>query len=396
MTVKPIAQPIFDPAGRAVIKTTNAVKVIQTEGMHDTAIITLRGESMAAPELAPGTPVQMQYGWQSIDLDTFYGYIDHVETHYDRTIPDSSTLEDVVCLGASYALKEPYIGGWTSVQASSLVKNIVNKYYLSSLIEDDDTVWPQLAAPGESAWVFLTQLATKVGYSLACNKTTMRFTSVDLSMRRYWSTMPIFRSRNTAPDYGQQTMSQFQAITGEALPLNGHTKAVRNVSGIDLTNGHIVNAHNLALGSAPLGSNVTLPFFTQQISDSVVSSQGHAQDVLAGIAQTNRFPYQATATLSGLTTVRQGVPVVISGIDSNNDGTWWVQEVVHKINFGSYAMDVSLGRDALGDNGLRPTQGVLVAYSPSNPFTYTIANAPPTKLINNRWRAAYSSNVDVC
>jgi hypothetical protein len=189
-------------------------------------------------------------------------------------------------------------------------------------------------------------------------------------------------------------MSQFQALTGEALNLNGNTKAVRHISGLDLSNGQIVSATNVALDRS-LGSTTTLPFFSQQISDSVVSSQHHAQGLLAGMVQNNRFPYQATATISGLTAVRQGVPIVISGIDSNNDGTWWVQEVVHKIKFGSYSMDVSLGRDATGDNGLRPTQGTLVAYTPSNPFAYTIANAPPTKLINNRWRAAYASNVSI-
>jgi hypothetical protein len=87
---------------------------------------------------------------------------------------------------------------------------------------------------------------------------------------------------------------------------------------------------------------------------------------------------------------------VISGIDTNHDGTWWVQEVTHKIAQSSYSMDVSLGRDAIGDDGTRPIQGSSVAFTPLNPFAYTIANAPPTILVNNRWRAAYASNVDVC
>jgi phage protein D len=389
------ATAIFDPAGRASQQIINQVKVMMTEDMHDTAIITLRGASASAPELQPGTPVQMQYGWLGADMDWFYGYIDHIEHHYDRTISDLSTLEDVVCLGASYSLKDPYIGGWTDVQASSLVALVAKKYYLSSVVETDDTIWPQLAAPGESAWCFLTDLATRTGYTLACNKTTIRFTSINVAVARYWQTMPVFNARKAANTYAQQGVSQFQSLTGEALGLNGHTKAIRSVNGIDLQTGQIIAAVNTSADPAPLGQKVNYPFFHQQVSDNVVTTQGHAKSVLEGMFQDNRFPYQATAILTGMTAVRQGVPIVLSGLDSNNDGMWWVQEVVHTINHASYSLHVSLGRDATGDNGLRPIQGTAVTYSATNPFAYTIANAPPTKLVNQRWRSSHASNVGI-
>jgi len=144
-----------------------------------------------------------------------------------------------------------------------------------------------------------------------------------------------------------------------------------------------------------MGYNSVYPFFGQQISDQVVTSQYHAQAILSGLTQKNRFHYQATATLSGLTTVRQGMPIVITGIDTNQDGMWWVQEVTHKIGSEGYSMDVCLGRDSLGDSGQRPVHGTAVAYTPKNPFAYAITNAPATRLLNRRWRAATQSNVDV-
>lgn len=393
--ISALARPTFDPAGRASIKRTNKVKIMQGEGMHDTAIITLRGADTSAPELQPGTPVQMQFGWSTVDVDWFYGYIDHTETRFDRQVPDQSQVQDVVCLGASYSLKEPFVGAWSPAQASSLVQQVANQNFLSTVIETDDTVWPQLSSPGDSAWTFLTQLAAKTGYSLACNKTVMRFVSTDLAMQRYWQTMPVFKSRKVAATWSQQTISQFQALTGESLALAGHTKRVRSISGLDLRTGQIVGAVNTSLDSSPLGQNPTFPFFAEQVSDTVVSSQGNAQATLAGMAQRNRWTYQATATISGFTSVRQGVPIVISGIDVNNDGTWWVQEAVHKIRAESYSIDVSLGRDATGDNGVRPVQSPAVAFSPSNPFVYTIASAPATILVNNRWRASHASNVAI-
>lgn len=395
MTITAVANVVFDPGGIAAKWVVQTVKILQSENLHDSAIVTLRGASTDAPGLQPGTPVQIQYGWASVDTDWFYGYIDHVETKYDRAVLDPMIYEDVVCLGASYSLKDPFVGAWTNVQASSLVKQIANQYFLSTAVQDDDTLWPQLASTGESAWCFLTEMAKRTGYSLACNKTMIRFVSVDLAMRGYWQTMPVFLTRNTAQSVIQQNVSQFKTLTGEALDLTGHTKSIRSINGLDLRTGQIIGAVNDGSNITPLGQTTVYPFFRDQISDTVVSSQGHANAVLAGMAQNNRFAYQATATLTGLTAVKQGVPVVLSGIDSNSDGTWWVQEVTHNIGQPGYFMEVSIGRDSRGDSGLRPTTGTSVAFTPQNPFAYTVANAPPTKLVNQRWRAAYQSNVGI-
>jgi hypothetical protein len=96
-----------------------------------------------------------------------------------------------------------------------------------------------------------------------------------------------------------------------------------------------------------------------------------------------------------MTVVKQGMPIILNGIDSNNDGIWWVHEVTHKISTVGYSMDVVLGRDSKGDNGMRPVQTPGVAFSPRNPLSYAVGNPPPTKLVNNRWRAAFSSNVNI-
>lgn len=391
------AYPIFDPGGLNAQKTVNTVKVIMSEGMHDTAIITLRQEALNAPELQPGTPVIMQYGWSTVDMDRFYGYVDHIETHYDRSLPEGSTYEDVVCLGVSYALKDPLVGSWTNVPVSRVVEEVAKKYFLATLIEEDDFPWPNLASPGSSAWTYLKQIAAKVGYTLAVNKSLLRFTSIDIGMKTQWVNMPVFNSRRSVPTYNQQSISKFQVVQGEALPIAGHTKAIRQINGLDLTSGKIVGAVNDAssLDTNLLGAQSVYPFFGQQISDTVVLNQGHAQAALAGMTQANRFPYQATATLSGLTAVKQGMPIVLQGIDTNHNGMWWVQEVTHKFDSTAYSMDVCLGRDSLGDNGTRPVHTTGMAYSPANPSNYSLTNVPATVMINKRWRAATQLNTYV-
>jgi phage protein D len=394
MTIQAVAYPTFDPGGIAAKKTVSTVKVMMTEGMHDTAIITLRSEVTDAPELQPGTPVQVQYGWNPLDMDWFYGYVDHVEAHYDKSLPDQSTFEDVVCLGASYCLKDPFSGAWTHVQASSLVTQIASQYFLASLIENDDYIWPQLSNPGSSAWSFLVQLANKNGYSLAVNQTLLRFLSIDVGVRCYGPAMPVFKTRKTAASVVQQGISNFQAITGETFTTPGGNKAIRTIAGLDLTTGTVVGAVNTGTESI-LGQDAVYPFFTQQVSDTVVNSQGSAQNTLIGMAEYNRLSYRATASLTGLTTVKQGTPIVLNGIDANNDGVWWVMEVTHRISSVGYSMDVCLGRDSKGDNGMRPVQSAAAAYTPQNPMSYAVKNAPPTRLVNNRWRAGNQFNVNI-
>lgn len=393
MTVTSAAFPIFDPGGIAARKTVSTVLVMMSEGMHDTAVITLRAEATDAPELQPGTPVQMQYGWNPTDTDWFYGYVDHIESHYDKSLPNQSTFEDVVCLGASYALKDPFTGSWASVRASALAQQIATTYFLGSVIENGDFTWPQLANPGSSAWQFLIYLARKNGYSLAVNKTLLRFISVEAGLRSYWASMPTFRTRNTTGSVAAQGVSNFQAVVGETFTAPGTNKAVRTIAGMNSA-GEIVGAVNTG-PRVIMGNTAVFPFFNQQVSSEVVTSQANAQAALTGMAEANRFPYQATATLTGMTVIKQGMPLVLNGIDSNNDGIWWVREVTHKITSVGYSMDVCLGRNSKGDSGLSAVQTPGVAFSPKNPLAYTVSNAPPTKLVNNRWRSSTQFNVNV-
>jgi len=393
-TLRALGTATFDPGGVNKAKTTSEVHVVMSEGLHDTAIITLRDTPTSAPELQPGIPVKLVYGWNPMDLDWFYGYIDHVEAKYDRSHQQPLIYNDVVCLGASYVMKDPFVGTFNNTQASFVVSQLAKKYLLALLVDSSDFVWPHLASPGMSAWSFINQMAAQTGYTVSCNKTLLRFVSVETALRQRWVNMPVFHTRNTANSFAQQGITRFQALTGESFP---KTKSLRSINGINLVTGQIVTAYNDGsnLLTSQLGASSTYPFFGEQISDQVADSQGHAQAIVDGMSQTHRWAYQATATLVGLTWVKQGVPIILKGIDATNDGVWWVQEVDHKITAEGYAMDVCLGRDSKGDSGARPAATTGTAYSLNDPLTYSAVNAPKTVLVNRRWRASnnFVSNV---
>ena len=395
MSAQAFATPVFDPGGINGVKTVSRVKITQTEFLHDMAVITLRGADMSAPELQPGTPVQITYGWQNVQNIGFYGYIDHIESSYARMEPLEVRYNDVICLGASYVLKDPITGTWTSVRASDLAQQIAGRYYLSVFVEIGDTLWPQIGTPGTSAWSFLVSLAQKLGYTLACNQTLLRFTSVDAALAQSWNSMPIFRNQVSAPSLSYQTLQRFKAIQGESLNLPGHSRATRTAGGINPLTGQVITVTDNASAVSAMGKSVPYPFFTQSQTDLVVNDQFQGQASLAGLQQQNRFHYLAEATLSGDASVVQGMPIVLTGLDAKDNGVWWVQEVTHEIKVNSYIMMVQLGRDSSGDSGARPVTSKAVAFDEGDPFAYALANIPPTTLVNNRWRSAYQSNTQV-
>jgi phage protein D len=384
MPLTPYAVPVFDVGGARSVKTTNRLEIIQTVGMHDTAVVTLRGEDMSAPNLVPGTTVMITYGWKPLQLDVFYGYIDHIGSSYEKGTPTVTTYNDVVCLGASYAMKDPVVGAWSNTQASSLVASAAATYGLSSLVQNDDYTWPQLSAPGCSAWEFLVSLANKLGYVLACNKTQVRFVSVDETLNQYLPTMPTFMTRASAPNVAMQSINNFQATTGESFPMPGRAKARVIAGGIDQRTGQVVNVSNSNSITSTLGARRTMPFFNQVQSDLVVRDQEEAQAALSGLVQHNRFNNFATASLAGDASVAQGMPIYLTGINPLDNGVWWVEEAVHRFTYTTYSTDVSLGRDSTKDRGLRPI---------STPYARRSFTAPPTVLIKNRWRAAHQSAI---
>jgi hypothetical protein len=387
MTLYAYADPLFDPGGAKMREVVTTVTVRQAEFMHDAAIITLRGSDMSSPTLQPGTPVMMNYGWYNTRIDTFYGYIDHIESSFERNTPEAAHYHDVVCLGASYIMKDAFLGAWSSIKASDLVQQMALRYMFATLVEVDDVIWPQLSSPGQSAWSFLVSMAQKLGYSMSCNKTLLRFTSVDQALKQNWATMPIFQNqRSNLNTHAYESLVSFQALQGEATGLNGN-RSLRLAGGIDPRNGQVIKVSNDPSTMSTMAASVPPPFFSTVSPDVVINEQGQGNASLAGLAQQNRFHYQACAGLTGDPSIVQGMPIVLTGLGRKDDGAWWVQEVVHKFRVSAYTMDVLLGRDSSGDNNARPNASYQTVYSPTNPLTLALAASPPTILVGNRWRS---------
>lgn len=387
---------ILDPGGSNLSKTVTFMKIYQAEQQHDMAIATVRGEDASLPEFKTGTPCLIKYGWMPNQIETFYGYINHTSPPYHRVVnmAPSSVFMDVVCLSASFVLKDAFTQWWSNVQASSVVAAVATNNMFSSLVENDDPVWPRIANPGNSAWTFLVGQARRLGWLLACNKTNLRFLSSDRAIFQGSPSMATFWSRDAAPNINYETINTFTVLQGETLQEPGHTRANRVLSGLDLSTGNTftINNDGSSVDAASLGAQSTAPFFVQYERQMVSSNQIQGHDQLEFETQRNRFHIQARARVSGDTTVVQGVPVSLNGLGPVNSGVWYVQEVIHELRVGSYVMDLYLGRDSSGDSGKRRTNALGVAWSPRDLSTAQTSRVPATVLINGQWRATWQGS----
>lgn len=379
-----IGQLIIDPAGAALSPPVGKVTVIQKDYNHDIAIVHARNILSSNPALVTGTPVILNYGWLRAN-EFFYGYISHVNAGYQHGVATGVQYIDIVCIGASYSLKQGLGATYTNTQASAVVEQLASQSYLSGFIENDDPLWPSLSASNMSIWSFMVCLAQKLGWTFSVNKTNLKFLSTDAALNVSIPTMPTFFTAATAGS--AETITNFTAYQGETPQIAGHTKANRVTSDINMSTGDIYTLTQPAYGGA-LGTTNAPATLTQYPTNQSAPDQNTATNLLQGTAIQNRFYIQATATLAGNTDVIQGTAINLTGLGTTNSGAWYVQEAVHTVTNTNYVINVTLGRDAINDNGLVPTQNSSVYINLANRYSLELSQIPKTILVQGVWRAA--------
>jgi hypothetical protein len=386
---------LLDPSGSKATKTVSTAEIHQGLSTHDLAVLTVRGEDPSVPEFTTGTPCHIRYGWNPHQVEDFYGYVSHITPPYERTeYNDSNYYMDLVCLGASFIYKDGLQNVWPNEQISSIFTRLAVAGMFSALVETGDPLWPQLSCAGDSIWSFMRECASKLGWILACNRTNFRFMSVDKSLFKNQAAMPTFWSRKSAPTPDFESITNFKSLQGEVLPIDGHIRAIRGASSVDMRTGQIFAVHNNSstIDSSAIGKTSVVPFFNKYEKSLPVLDQISTQFRLDAEAQRNRFHIQAKATVSGDTSVVQGIPILLLGLGSLNSGVWFVEEVTHRFSFGVYSLDLQLGRDSSGDGGQRASHPPHISWHQGDPLSMQTSTIPPTVLVNNQWRAAWQLN----
>lgn len=389
---------VLDPLLNRNSKAVMSMRLIQKEYHHDMVEVVLRGEHDDLTEFRTGSPVRIDFGRYPKQEDAFFGYLNHVEPVVDREHPElSSRLTKVLCIGASYVMKQPITGVFTNRTAQGVVLDVAQQFLFTADIPfaNIDIVFPSLSCPGHTAWAFCSETAKKAGLVFYCNKTEARMYDPLVTLHRFDRFLPTFYHRDSFPN--TDSIIRFEVESGDYFPQARRHLAKRLAYGVNSRTGEMVFATNEgAPGAQKLARNAPTPQFSKYETGLVVGDQYIAAQRLDAEANQNRFHVQATAEVIGDPNVHQGAIVVMEGLGDKHSGLWYVHEAVHNVSFERYSTSLVLGRDSEYDDGVRPGPPVNVVRTRFDPFDQQqVRETPPSVLVNNVWRSAWLAKKSV-
>jgi hypothetical protein len=368
-----------DPENRSSWVTASTCEVEMAPYAHDLAHVTLMGvQDIDVATWVTGTPVHLQWGRSPNQVTDFYGYLVSTTRHWsqgDRSAL-SSRFMDVWCIGASMWMRNGYTGSFGNQTGASIAESLANEFRLSIDSTPTTFAWPAKNAAGVSAWSFLAELAKADGRILACNGTTLRYTSPTALLDRGVSSVPTFYEKDSGVG---QTVLSMETENTQMSAVAGRRRLNRVLRTIDPRTGQVIVASDSGPAQALSGAPVAA-LLTEYPIDMTASSPAAAEARLQGEGVANRFPIRATALLAGDTRVVQESPVVLEGLGSRDSGIWQVLTVKHRIAKAHYSLECELGRDTLSDSGARPS--VPPGIVPLG------GGAPGSRLVNGVWQTA--------
>lgn len=321
------------------------MKVMQEEFCHDMVTMQFWADDADSDSYASGMPMILTFGRPDTKR-TFYGYVSHVSRTNNAlstvTTPTDRNSTCVVCVGASFPMKQTDTKSYFSQTASQVVQSIADQFGLAANIVPDSMVWPVLSMAGRSYWQFCVALAKRIGYTFYCSGIQLVFKPRQTNPASLNGLVATYDYRNNPGG-----LPVFTPILGATSPAGGQLLN-RQYGTIDPRTNQII--YSQVTGSPQptvLGSSVNIPLFNET-QHFTANSQSEANAKLSGVGTLNQLHITATATAGGNPLVSQGSLIFVQNANGGQDGLWFVQKAAQSIDRSTYTMDLNLGRDSIG------------------------------------------------
>lgn len=340
----------------AVDRQPRRVVLTQSEFQHELAVIEVPSFSVDSKRYQTGTPVTLAWGTSPTNGRTFVGYVSHTEPVYrvEGNEDGETDWRKVVCVGATFVLKDGDYSGYKDVSVPTVVRAICERYRLdASHVQTHARVFGSLSQNGRSFWDFLVDLAQKIGYVLYARGTSLYFHDRLSAVSNVRGNIPAFSPKGGG-------LNNFKSQIGATTPTGGDLFD-RFGFGVNAETGAVITAQRKAVATRPVLGRV--PYYAvHQRGDANLSfgSAAEGDDALAAKALSNQLPISAKIEVGGHTNVRVGGVVQLNGLDLTNSGLWYVKHVRHEITPKSYITTAEIGRDATTAVTLPPTGPALV------------------------------------
>lgn len=213
-------------------------------GEHEQLVLNYKGNPYKLDSvIAGGDPVHFRYR-QGEEIADFYGYV--TDIHQENGARANHT--DIVCVGASYLMKNTVQAIYKNLTADQIVTKICAKYGFDPLTQHHPRVRSAVAQAGLTDWQLMRSLAKQTGFALLASNTVVTFMSKDKIYTDKKATAPYFNYVNSAITgvtpkimrlYG--TILDFVPILADESPESG-VRTDRVITGRHILNGSLIQS----------------------------------------------------------------------------------------------------------------------------------------------------------
>ena len=227
---------------------------------HDRLVLHFKGHPLNKKEaLISGDPVEFIFKSEKLST-TWHGYIHHVRQN--NTFQGGNT--DIVCVGASWVLKDTDQKIFKDLTADQIVSRIAAKHGMKAVTQRDPRIRKQVVQAGQSDWQLCKSLAKQTGFTLFAVNTTLFFVSKDKIYDSKQVGAPYFNYVDG--EHGGQvtremrmtgTILNFEPIISDHAPEHG-ARVDRVMSGVDAKGATVKTIHPHK-AKVPVKTGVVVP-----------------------------------------------------------------------------------------------------------------------------------------
>ena len=328
-----------------------SVTLNQEMGKHDIVEIRYpRYSSALIKAVRTGVPVEIE--WRNDKVSgKFVGYA------VDVTYPTIQKLErgiNIVCIGASYPLKERASKIWTNKTASEIATDIAKKFKLKPMVTSSSIRFTQQSLAGHSYWEKLTELAAKIGYGVQVVGTELHFHPIDKMIDQFMTTIPVMAFKDPLQhplsSYKAATLDVFEPKLGDYIETSDYTRSTPTVGGVDPITGktYLAKSSSNKVGKK-LRKDTRDPLFSSIETSTVVASDSMAKSLSEARAQLGRLSIPAKGWGQGDPRIAPWRTIEVRGTGDTSDGFWIIKKVEHFFHIdGRYQVEFTCATDGTG------------------------------------------------
>jgi hypothetical protein len=202
---------------------------------HDRLVLHYKGKpENRKNSIVSGDPIVFKYRSGKL-TSTWNGYVHHVRQN--NSFQGGNT--DIVCVGASWVLKNTDQKVYKNVTSDQVISKIAKKNSMSAVVQRDPRVRDQISQSGQSDWQLCRSLAKQAGFALLAENTNIIFVSKEKIYQSKKNSAPYFNYVDD--EYGgvvprevrmTGTILSFEPIISDQAPEMG-TRIDRVVSGVN-------------------------------------------------------------------------------------------------------------------------------------------------------------------